>query len=422
MDTISITYKVNVSGVLVGYLIRHETGQVAFRFDEKYWTLNQRPVLGQKFEDDRREIYRGRNRNLPAFFANLVPEGQMRTLITHSLGIDESDELALLNATGDDLPGAITISPANEFLPFPMAAENNNGHVDSFQSQNKLNVEPLKLRFSLAGVQMKFSVIHENAKLLLPAKNNLGHWIAKIDSLRFPRLTENEFAIMEWARAAGFNVPECILLGNEALPENLRDRAPENSKVFLIKRYDRIKNERIHQEDFAQVLFQMPEKKYDYASYEFCARLVLNICGREGYKEFLRRLVLMVASGNVDAHLKNWSLLYPDGVNATLTPLYDQVCTIAWPNTGLDMRWALTFMKRRDLFVTDESLFASLIKASGGDLISDMKLVRETLINIAEAWSGSIAQNILPKSHLELLMQYWQKVPLLRDYASAITY
>lgn len=42
--------------------------------------------------------------------------------------------------------------------------------------------------------------------------------------------------------------------------------------------------------------------------------------------EFLGRMVAFILMGNTDAHLKNWALIYEDGVRPALAPLYDPVC------------------------------------------------------------------------------------------------
>jgi serine/threonine-protein kinase HipA len=46
--------------------------------------------------------------------------------------------------------------------------------------------------------------------------------------------------------------------------------------------------------------------------------------------EFVRRLAFVIASGNGDAHLKNWSLIYPTGRRARLSPAYDQIATVVF--------------------------------------------------------------------------------------------
>src|SRR5690606_13027497 len=109
------------------------------------------------------------------------------------------------------------------------------------------------------------------------------------------------------------------------------DYAEPNTHVLAVRRYDRDDGHKIHQEDFAQVVNLAPKHKYDHVSYEQLIRLVDDILGGDGRDEMIRRLVFMIASGNGDAHLKNWSLVYRDQVHARLAPLYDQVATVAWP-------------------------------------------------------------------------------------------
>jgi serine/threonine-protein kinase HipA len=97
--------------------------------------------------------------------------------------------------------------------------------------------------------------------------------------------------------------------------------------VFAIRRYDRLPNgERVHQEDFAQVWGVPPDLKYLGASLEGLARFVGDLCGRDDLLEYLRRMLFLLLCGNTDAHLKNWSLVYPDGRAARLSPVYDFVC------------------------------------------------------------------------------------------------
>ena len=52
------------------------------------------------------------------------------------------------------------------------------------------------LRFSLAGVQLKFSALMETSKgLTLPVGGAGGDWIVKLPSPRFDAVPENEYAI-----------------------------------------------------------------------------------------------------------------------------------------------------------------------------------------------------------------------------------
>lgn len=395
--------------LLVGRLAEAGDGRVSFRISEDYRHLPRRPVLSQSFEDNLSKVYGGRRRDeLPAFFANLVPEGPLRELIEKSLQIPPGDQMALLEAVGGDLPGAVELHPsAGE----PEEADGN-GHEED-EAPPDASAESV-FRFSLAGVQLKFSVLREGEKLVLPMKGRRGEWIVKLDSSHFPHLVENELAVLEWARAAGFDVPECYLESVSALAPPLRGYANPEGRMLVIRRYDRDGGRRIHQEDFAQVAGLPPRLKYDHLTYEKLARLVQGIAGHDAYFELVRRLAFVVASGNADAHLKNWSLLYPDGVEARLTPLYDQVCTIVWPEVAPELSLKLAGLK--SLKQVDERSFSRLAESTESDPAQTLAILHESLERIARAWHESAASEIMPSDHAALLREYWASVPLLRRH------
>ncbi len=406
------TFQVSLSGFPVGHLSEGDDGRISFRFLDEYRHMPQRPVLSQSFEDDLFRPYRGKRNELPAFFANLVPEGPLRELIEASLRISHGDEIALLAAVGRDLPGAVEIQIESGKIEDLADGDTDEPAVPDPESEEGV------LRFSLAGVQLKFSMLREGAKLTIPAHGRLGEWIVKLDSSRFSHVVENEFASLEWARAAGFDVPECHLQPCGALPPSLRGFANPDSQVLVIRRYDRDGPRRIHQEDFAQVVGLPPRLKYDLITYEQCAVLVRQIAGEDAYLEFIRRLAFVIGCGNEDAHLKNWSFVYPDGVNAKLSPLYDQVCTIAWPELGGKLALKLAGLK--PLLAVDEAVFVRLAKKARVDVDSTISVLRDTLIRMAAAWHVSKGRNAMPQDHLETLRSYWMKAPLLKPYAAML--
>ena len=60
----------------------------------------------------------------------------------------------------------------------------------------------------------------------------------------------------------------------------------------------------------------------------------------------MHRLVFNIGIANNDMHLKNWSLVYPDGRTPQLAPAYDYVCTKAYlghSETGLALGFARFF-------------------------------------------------------------------------------
>lgn len=410
-------YAVHLGTLPVGHITASEEGKVSFRFLPTYRRLVHRPVLGQAFEDDLDKVYEGRRYGeLPAYFANLVPEGPLRRLLEHSHDVSEGDDLALLSAVGHDLPGAVTVAASSEAGHVELGApppRKENGR----EARGSASEDPL--RFSLAGVQMKFSVLNEDDRVTVPGRDELGQWIIKLDSTRFPNLVENEYATLDWAKHAGFDVPDCRLLPRASLPEPLKSYALPGSNVLAIKRYDRKEATRIHQEDFAQVVGFPPRLKYDQIKYEQLAVLTRAIVGEDAFREVIKRLVFMVASGNLDAHLKNWSLYYPDGIRPQLAPLYDQVVVVAWPGT-VKREWALKLVEAKDPYQTRMDTFARLAERTDANPEETLRLVEETLDRVSEAWNYSKALAALPDHHAQRLREYWGRVPLLKSRVDAL--
>lgn len=406
------TLGVGLNGKIIGYLNQNTKGQITFRFTESYLLMSDRPVLSQSFEDDLSRTYYGKDRLLPSFFANLIPEhGALRDLIENNLRVSPGDDLALLEAVGRDLPGAVEIVRVDEDnLPVQEDLEVSLPVADH---EDVLKKEP-GLRFSLAGVQMKFSVLRDPDRITLPASNQDGEWIVKLGSARFPFTVENEYAMMQWAMSAGFDVPECHLQDAKTVSGSLRKHTDFGDRVFVIRRYDRQAGLRIHQEDFAQVTNLRPELKYDHIKYEQCGGLIKQLLGDDAYYEFIRRLTFVIASGNADAHLKNWSFLYLDKQQPSLAPMYDQVCTIAWPELSSEL--ALKLAGTKNWFALELRRFESLAERAGADPIKTTETVQETLVQLVDAWNNSQASTLLPLPHLQHLQDFWGRVPLLRPY------
>lgn len=412
----TITLGVGLYGKIIGYLSQTTKGRIAFRFNESYLSMPDRPVLSQFFEDDLSRTYYGKDRLLPSFFANLIPEhSALRDLIENNLGISSGNDLALLEAVGHDLPGAVEIfridrddlPSVQEDLEIPVYVEDN---------KNGQKHEEPGLRFSLAGVQMKFSVLRDPERITLPASNQDGEWIVKLGSTRFPFTVENEYAIMQWAMSAGFDVPECHLQDAKTVSGSLSKHTDFGDRVFVIRRYDRQAGSRIHQEDFAQITNQRPDNKYENIKYEQCGGLIKQLISDEAYYEFVRRLVFVIASGNADAHLKNWSFLYLDNQHPSLAPMYDQVCTIAWPE--LSSQLALKLAGTKNCFALELRRFESFAERAGADPIKTTETVQETLAKLVDVWNNSQISTLLPRSHSQHLQVFWRRVPLLHPFIS----
>jgi serine/threonine-protein kinase HipA len=394
----------------VGVLAENEAGVVAFRFADAYRSLAARPVLSQSFEDALERTYTGkRPGQLPAFFSNLLPEGRFREILEASLPITQGDDLGLLAATANDLPGGVALAPVPA-TSFDVSSEATNGNGSDEDAA------AVGLRFSLAGVQLKFSMVRRDERLALPAHGGRGDWIIKVGSHEYGGLAENEYAVMGWARDAGFEVPEIELRRLDDVPE-IRKYAPPESMVFGVRRYDRDGERRIHQEDFMQVFGWPQESVRKYMSkYEALGRVVTAVLGDEGFEEFVRRLAFVVASGNGDAHLKNWSVLYEDASKPRFAPLYDQVATIAWPH--LERTLALKLTGAREFGRVDLESFRRLAAAAGVSPDRTAAVVGETLSGLREAWKRTAGKGTLWPEHARLLVEHWARVPLLRSAGS----
>lgn len=141
--------------------------------------------------------------------------------------------------------------------------------------------------------------------------------------------------------------PEIFQVHREDLPKNIsEDLWPTTEEIgFGIVRFDRdAQGGRIHMEDFAQILNKHPQDKYR-SNFETVGKIVGSVERNGGIEEFVRRLTLNILIGNGDAHLKNWSVLYPDGRNPRLSPLYDLVCDgIYTGKHNLGMRFGGTML------------------------------------------------------------------------------
>lgn len=393
---------------LVGHLNDIGDGGVEFRFADSYLELRRRPVLGQKFEDDLSRVHRSRrNQDLPDFFANLVPEGRLRELIETASGLRFADDLDLLGYVGEDLPGAVVVRPSEDvemLVDRPIQTELPLPSPEPDDARGRL-------RFSLAGVQLKFSMIREGEKLTLPARDRSGEWIVKFDSLTFPHLPENEYSMLAWAGDAGFDVPEVQLHWVEDVVGFPRRFAPPGSRVLAIRRYDRTPDGRVHQEDFAQAVGLPPSQKYEHVKHEDMALLAKNFIDDEGAEELVRRLVFVIASGNHDAHLKNWSLIYPDRIRARWSPLYDQVATVAWPDT--DRQLSLKLAGVKEFHRIDRAAMQRFAAKARIPVTRVLELVDETLATLRDCWPDVPSE--LSEEHRDAIRRHWNDVPLLRE-------
>jgi len=374
---------VHLQGRRIGVLNRLARDHHLFSFEQDYLDDPNRPTLSLSFKGQSGGVVssvRPVNLRLPPFFSNLLPEGHLGTYLAEQAGVKPTREFFLLAALGADLPGAVTVAPFATDEPYDAPHDRETG--------------PDVLRFSLAGVQLKFSAIMEaSGGLTIPAHGVGGFWIVKLPSMHSPAVAENEYVMLELARAAGMAVPQTRLVPVSAVHGLPQEAARLAGQSLVVQRFDRAPDGRhIHMEDFAQVFGLFPDDKYSRRSYANIAAVIRAETGEEGAREFVRRLAFSVSIGNGDMHLKNWSLLYPDGSRAVLSPAYDFVSTM--PYIAGD-QLALTFGGSRSLAGIAVDQVRHFADKANLPVSAVWQTVRETVERTADAWESLPQKDLL---------------------------
>lgn len=372
---------VQLHGQRVGVLTRLAGDQHLFAFEQEYMDNPNRPTLSLSFKGQSGGLVtavRPVGRRVPPFFSNLLPEGHLRAYLAEHAGVKPEREFFLLAALGTDLAGAVTATP------FVAEGSVSKRRVKEVEQAYERSLGENALRFSLAGVQLKFSAVLEaSGGLTIPAHGVGGSWIVKLPSTKFPAVPENEYVMLELARAVGIAVPEIRFVPVKEIRGLPEDAARMEGNALVVRRFDRDGQQRIHMEDFAQVFGLFPEDKYGHRSYANIAAVVRAEAGEESTYEFVRRLAFSVSIGNGDMHLKNWSLLYPDTVRPVLSPAYDFVSTLVYiPGDKL----ALSFGGSRSLSEISVDQVRRFADTAHLAVNPVWQIVREVVERTADAW------------------------------------
>ena len=390
----------------VGTLTRVEGDRTLFAFNQDYLEDGNRPTLSLGFKDDLGRLITDfnpvRTRIMP-FFSNLLPEGRLRTYLAERAGVNPEREFFLLWVLGKDLPGAITVEPADGEAWPPGASETQEGVQE--------NVRENALRFSLAGVQLKFSAIEDARKgLTIPAKGIGGSWIVKLPSREFDGVPENEYSMMTLARLVGIDVPAIRLIDVSAIGNLPSGIETLKGRALAIERFDRLTDGTpVHIEDFAQVFGVYPRDKYKKASAMNMAAVIGAEGGEADIAEFVRRLTFNTLIGNADMHLKNWSVIYPDRRNAAIAPAYDFVSTILYiPDEAAALK--VSRSKRYDEFSEDELAHMAARARLPEKFVLDT--ARETAALFHQHWEAEKKNLPLSAALIDAIETHVKKIPL----------
>lgn len=400
-------------GEPIGTLTRVDGDRTLFAFHDSYINDANRPTLSLGFKDNLGALITAFNpvqtRVMP-FFSNLLPEGRMRGYLAERAGVNPEREFFLLWVLGKDLPGAVTIESADgETWP---------SDIDDAPEAEQEARRETALRFSLAGMQLKFSVI-EDARhgLTVPAKGIGGSWIVKLPSREFDGVPENEFSMMTLARLVGIDVPAIKLVDVDAIANLPKGVETLKGQTLAIQRFDRLSDGApVHVEDFAQIFDVYPADKYRKASAMNIASVICAESGNDDIAEFTRRLTFNALIGNADMHLKNWSVIYTDKRNAALTPAYDFVSTVPYiPDETAALK--VSRSKRFSDYSADELAHMAARARLPEKIVLDA--AHGTVARFHEHWQAEKKNLPLAKDVIAAVERQLKIVPLAQTAAAA---
>ncbi len=366
-------------GVVVGSLALDRHGAMRFAYDGDWIADPARPPVSFSLPK-RPESFS--TRHCAPFFEGLLPEGAQRDAVAAVLGVSSANTFRLLEGLGEEVAGALTLCPEGE-VPSVAGVGGGGGVLsddevvellDTIRTRPFLAGQEKGLRLSLAGAQSKLPVVASGDGVAVPAPGQATTHILKPPIPGLAATTENEAFTMRLAAALGLKVAPA-----EA-------RVTGGRPFLLVERYDRRAGadgsmHRLHQEDFCQALGVPSARKYASdggPGFARCFQLVRRVCTRPAAAvlELLDAAIAQVLIGNADAHGKNYSILHDPPGTATLAPLYDLMCTVAYPHLAATLAMKIgrrgTLKEFRpatwDRFARDCGLSAPFVRRRVGEL------------------------------------------------------
>jgi len=405
----AIVLELTLHGELVGYLAGFQNGRNTLSFAESFSANHARPTLSlithPKFPNAEKAMAVPwvKNQRLHPTLSNLLPEGALRELIAQGLRTHVDNEFQIFTYLGRDLPGALVATP--------MEPESVPAHVLSMYGKARAvridDAGPIR-KFSLAGVQMKFSMKERKGRYNLNVGDELGDWIIKTPSTTHKHVPLNEYTAMSLASMVGVDIPQIKLVELDKLDGLPPINLPDEQYAFAIKRFDREGQQRVHMEDFAQVFVRYPHQKYDGANYEQIGRVLYQYSG-DGLadaQQYARRLLVNILLANGDAHLKNWSLIYRDRVTPVLSPAYDILTTSVYLEG--ERQFALNLGKTKAWYDVTFEHFEYWARKADIPWRAIKPHLKDVIERARAQWPNVLQELPMNDAHKERLITHWK--------------
>jgi len=414
--------KLTLHGRLVGYLAGFQSGRNVLTFADEFRGDSHRPTFSLTTHPEFALATKlmsepwARNQRLHPTLSNLLPEGSLRELIAQGLKVHQDNEFQIFSYLGQDLPGAMIAKPLSlDEVPDSVLEALD---VRRYKYLNLVGFQKLspENKFSLAGIQMKFSMKAKDGRYNLSTSDVLGDWIVKTPSTKHKDVPFNEYTAMALASLVGIEVPETQLVELDKLDNLPPINLPDERYAFAIKRFDRKENfssesvSRVHMEDFAQVLVKYPHEKYDSANYEQIGRILYQFSGDPlaDTQQFARRLLVNILLSNGDAHLKNWSLLYADQVTPRLSPAYDILTTSVYIEG--ERHFALNLGKTKDWYQVSYLNFQAWAEKSGIPWRAIKPHLADVMDIARSLWIPALKNLPMNENHKAHLIEHWRSL------------
>lgn len=399
---------IQLHGINVAVIAHYAGGKNILTFNPHFVSMpkENQPTftLKQLFDPDYLNKPQIRTQKISPVLSNLLPEGILREFTANVLKCHIDNEFAILAYLGANLPGAI------------LATLIKAGDMPKWALEHRLSTEPLQIdikhvdkKFSLAGVQIKFSSSFIKGRYYIDTDFSQDMWIIKTPSNIHKGVPVNEYTCMKLAESVGADIPEIRLIELDKL-KNLPDiQLPDEPYAYGIKRFDRCDEGRIHTEDFAQVFDLFPTDKYQKVNYEHIGDILYRTSSErlKDIQQMARRLLINILLGNGDAHLKNWTLIYHNRMLPRLSPLYDLVFTEPYIqedklalNMGGTKQWFDISMKHFERWAEKAYLPWIAIKPHLLDVV----------IKAREQWPSLLQQLPMLEIHKEKLKLHWERL------------
>lgn len=245
---------------------------------------------------------------------------------------------------------------------------------------------------TLSGVQKKLLAFRgkKGFEACVKASDPATH-IAKFNREDLPTLVQNENLSLELGReilgsAEITKAKPAVLAGIEGL-------------ALLVERFDRAGEEKLRLEDFAQILGKPRGREFDgkyHSSYEEAAGVITRYSARAriDLARYFRLVVFNLVLGNADAHLKNFSLLESAGSGLRLSPAYDLINTLVYPDYERNVALEIDGTKR-----AFDTLDRALVEGLGAAIGLPAQEVTRALDVLAKAFTR--AKTLLVAGHVQ---------------------